>query len=243
MFCKECGTENIKTQVECIKCKTIINSNLPLDGTERVMVIGFFVGLVATIFFGIIPIIICLGLIFIIKKDKSIKSLESGKKIFLGYLIILGFILSISCFVIAQENYERYLRYLSSKHSLFNREDYIFYAYDGDYIYYAYNYVGLGLIVIPIVAYIIFRISNILYFNILKKHEEWIINNGIFADFKGEKSFIEKATEKIQTIQTIQKESTNTADELLKWAELKEKGLITDEEFQKGKEKILEGKL
>ena len=86
----------------------------------------------------------------------------------------------------------------------------------------------------------IYLISNILFFNILKKHGEWIINNGIFADYKGEKSFIEKTTEKIQT---IKKEPTNTADELLKWAELKEKGLITDEEFQKGKEKILEGKL
>ena len=215
MFCKECGTENIKTQVECIKCKTIINSNLPLDGTERVMIIGFFVGLVATIFFGIIPIIICLGLIFIIKKDKSIKSLESGKKIFLGYLILLGFILSISCFVVA-EDYAKY------------------YPHD------ARNYNILGLIVVPLGAYLIYLISNILFFNIIKKHEEWIINNGIFADFKDEKSFIEKTTEKIQT---IQKESTNTADELLKWAELKEKGLITDEEFQKGKEKILNGKI
>ena len=219
MFCKECGTENIKTQVECMKCKTIINSNLPLDGTERVMVIGFFVGLVATIFFGIIPIIICLGLIFIIKKDKSIKSLESGKKIFLGYLILLGFILSISCFVVAQD----YAEYTSER-----------------YLRYARNYNILGLIVVPLGAYLIYLISNILFFNIIKKHEEWIINNGIFADLKDEKSFIEKTTEKIQT---IQKESTNTADELLKWAELKEKGLITDEEFQKGKEKILEGKL
>lgn len=220
MFCKECGTENIKTQVECMKCKTIINSNLPLDGTERVMIIGFFVGLVATIFFGIIPIIICLGLIFIIKKDKSIKSLESGKKIFLGYLIILGFILSISCFVVAQD----YAEFSSSER----------------YLRYARNYNILGLLVVPLGAYLIYLISNILFFNIIKKHEEWIINNGIFADFKGEKSFIEKTTEKIQT---IQKESTNTADELLKWAELKEKGLITDEEFQKAKEKILEGKL
>ena len=219
MFCKECGTENIKTQVECMKCKTIINSNLPLDGTERIMIIGYFVGLVATIFFGIIPIIICLGLIFIIKKDKSIKSLESGKKIFLGYLILLGFILSISCFVVAQD----YAEYTSER-----------------YLRYARNYNILGLIVVPLGAYLIYLISNILFFNILKKHGEWIINNGIFADYKGEKSFIEKTTEKIQT---IQKESTNTADELLKWAELKEKGLITDEEFQKGKEKILEGKL
>ena len=220
MFCKECGTENIKTQVECMKCKTIINSNLPLDGTERVMIIGFFVGLVATIFFGIIPIIICLGLIFIIKKDKSIKSLESGKKIFLGYLILLGFILSISCFVVAQD----YAEYSSSER----------------YLRYARNYNILGLIVVPLGAYLIYLISNILFFNIIKRHEEWIINNGIFADFKDEKSFIEKTTEKIQI---IQKESTNTADELLKWAELKEKGLITDEEFQKAKEKILEGKL
>ena len=219
MFCKECGTENIKTQVECMKCKTIINSNLPLDGTERIMIIGYFVGLVATIFFGIIPIIICLGLIFIIKKDKSIKSLESGKKIFLGYLILLGFILSISCFVVAQD----YAEYTSER-----------------YLRYARNYNILGLIVVPLGAYLIYLISNILFFNIIKKHEEWIINNGIFTDFKGEKSFIEKTTEKIQT---IQKESTNTADELLKWAELKEKGLITDEEFQKAKEKILEGKL
>ena len=219
MFCKECGTENIKTQVECMKCKTIINSNLPLDGTERIMIIGYFVGLVATIFFGIIPIIICLGLIFIIKKDKSIKSLESGKKIFLGYLILLGFILSISCFVVAQD----YAEYTSER-----------------YLRYARNYNILGLIVVPLGAYLIYLISNILFFNIIKKHEEWIINNGIFADLKDEKSFIEKTTEKIQT---IQKESTNTADELLKWAELKEKGLITDEEFQKAKEKILEGKL
>ena len=219
MFCKECGTENIKTQVECMKCKTIINSNLPLDGTERIMIIGYFVGLVATIFFGIIPIIICLGLIFIIKKDKSIKSLESGKKIFLGYLILLGFILSISCFVVAQD----YAEYTSER-----------------YLRYARNYNILGLIVVPLGAYLIYLISNILFFNIIKKHEEWIINNGIFADLKDEKSFIEKTTEKIQT---IQKESTNTADELLKWAELKDKGLITDEEFQKAKEKILEGKL
>ncbi|RBQ31643.1 hypothetical protein CRU92_05360 [Arcobacter sp. FW59] len=32
MFCKECGTENIDTQVECTKCKTIINSNSKLKG-------------------------------------------------------------------------------------------------------------------------------------------------------------------------------------------------------------------
>ena len=88
------------------------------------------------------------------------------------------------------------------------------------------------------INFTIYCLSNILYFNIIKKHEKWILNNGLFADYKDEKSFIEKATEKIKI---IKKESTNTADELLKWAELKEKGLITDEEFQKAKDKILKG--
>lgn len=82
--------------------------------------------------------------------------------------------------------------------------------------------------------------STIIFFNILKKHEQWIIDNGLFADSKNEKSFFEKITQKIQF---MKKEKTNIADELLKWAELKEKGLITDEEFKKAKEKILNGKL
>ena len=99
-------------------------------------------------------------------------------------------------------------------------------------------YIATGLIVVPLGAYLIYFISNILFFNILKRHEKWIVNNRIFADYKGEKSFIEKATEKIQT---AKKEPINVADELLKWAELKEKGLITEDEFKKAKDKILKG--
>lgn len=226
MFCKECGTENLDTQVECIKCKTIINSNFPLDGAERVMIIGFFLGLVATIFFGIIPIAICLGLLFIIKKDKSIKSLESGKKIFLGYLITLGFILSIFCFVSAQNSYEYYLKYLSG--------DYIF---GRDYIYDVYIYVVLGVIVVPLVTYIIYKISNILYFNILKKHGEWVINNGVFSDE------INLNNNSTNIVGRDNLSSYSVVDEMLKWNALLEKGLITEEEFIKAKEKILDGKL
>ena len=237
MFCKECGTENIDIQVECIKCKTIINSNLPLSGTERVMIIAFFGGLAATIFFGIIPIIICLGLIYIIKKDKSIKPLETAKKVFLGYLVILGLIISIVCFERASYFNESSKEYYD-KYQKTNDIDYL--RWSKDYKQQSPIFVATGLIVVPLGTYLIYFISNILFFNIFRRHEEWITNNGIFTDYKGEKSFIEKTTEKIQK---VKKEPVNTTDELLKWAELKEKGLITDEEFQKAKEKILEGKL
>ena len=207
MFCKECGTENIDTKIECIKCKTIINTNLPLSGTERVMISSFLFLLVASSFFfgfGIILTFIYLAFFYISKKDKKIKYLYNVKKILLLYICTLLVISIITALAV------------------------------GD------NYLTYDTLAILLTNSIIYFLSDILYFNIIKRHEKWILNNGIFADFKGEKSFIEKTTEKIQT---IKKESTNTADELLKWAELKEKGLVTDEEFQKAKEKILEGKI
>ncbi|MGJ0333070.1 SHOCT domain-containing protein [Aliarcobacter cryaerophilus] len=207
MFCKECGTENIDTKIECIKCKTIINTNLPLSGTERVMISSFLFLLVASSFFfglGIILTFIYLAFFYISKKDKKIKYLYNVKKILLLYICTLLVISIITALAVG----------------------------DNDV-----TYITLTIL---LTNSIIYFLSDILYFNIIKRHEKWILNNGIFADYKGEKSFIEKTTEKIQT---IKKESTNTADELLKWAELKEKGLVTDEEFQKAKEKILEGKL
>ncbi|MCT7529695.1 SHOCT domain-containing protein [Aliarcobacter cryaerophilus] len=212
MFCKECGTENFDTQVECIKCKTLINSNLPLSGTERVMISSFLFLLVASSFFfglGIILAFIYLAFFYISKKDKNIKYLYNVKKILLIYISILFIIFIIS-----------FIMMLESESSV---SDIIGFSIANFFI-----------------NFTIYCLSNILYFNIIKKHEKWILNNGLFADYKGEKSFIEKTTEKIQT---IKKEPKNVADELLKCAELKEKGLITDEEFQKAKEKILEGKL
>ena len=91
MFCKECGTENFDTQVECIKCKTLINSNLPLDGTERVMIGSFLFILVASSLFfgfGIILTFIYLTFFYISKKDKNIKYLYNVKKISLIYIYI-----------------------------------------------------------------------------------------------------------------------------------------------------------
>ncbi len=39
MHCKECGKENLDTEIKCNSCNTISNINLPLDGTERVKII------------------------------------------------------------------------------------------------------------------------------------------------------------------------------------------------------------
>lgn len=234
MFCKECGTENLSTQIECIQCKTIINTYLPLNAMEKIMLIGSFIGLLATMFFGIIPILISLASFYIIKKYKNIKFLNNLKNILLGYVIILGTTLSIFCFYKSKSLSE--LSKLYYKWHLEGRNEYV------DLVETAIRcnnqselLIYTGIIGVPLGAYIIYFLTNI-SFNILRKHEKWIINYGLFINYKNEKSILDKIDERMQE---VRKEPLKNVDELLKWAELKEKGLITEEEFQKAKEKIL----
>lgn len=80
---------------------------------------------------------------------------------------------------------------------------------------------------------ILIPLLNILFFSILEKHEEWIITNGLFAD--------EPTQVKKQSV-IIGRDNLSTfsiADEMLKWNELLEKGLITQEEFNEAKQKLL----
>ena len=240
MFCKECGTENLDTQVGCIKCKTIINNSLPLNGTERIMIIGFFVLLLGTLFLGIIPIIFFLTTIYIIKKDKSFNIIKNIIKINIAYWILLSTIISGISLYQYNNLMNKVVEIKPSERTLDDRGFMSLQELNNKYTMQEANKYIIFILIPPICAYIFYLLSNILFFNILKKHENWVINNGIFSDYKGEKSFIEKTTEKLQT---IKKEPINTTDELLKWAELKEKGLISDDEYQKVKEKILEGKL
>lgn len=205
MFCKECGTENLNTDVTCKKCNFVINKNLPLNGSEKVKILSYFSILIATLFFGVLPILLIFVSIYIMRKDKKYNQLELMQKLFIIYfsLVSIGWI--IFAFNVSVKD------------------------------------TGIVIsIILAVLSLLMIIVSDILFFDILKKHEQWIIENGLFADSKNEKSFIEKTTEKIQS---IKKEPINTANELLKWAELKERGLISEDEFQKAKEKIFEGKL
>jgi hypothetical protein len=202
MFCKECGTENLDAQYECLNCKNIINTNFPLNGIERLSIIGFFIICLSTIFFGIIPIIICLSIIYIIKKDKNIKSLEKAKKLFLLYLIGLSIGLSIAfyyehkeCEALSKLYYKDYLQ--GENNNFYSNERYL--ELSNEYRDEAPIYIFIALVVVPLGLLFTYWLSNTLFFNILKRHEQWIIENGLFADLKNEKSFIEKTTEKIQT--------------------------------------------
>ena len=93
--------------------------------------------------------------------------------------------------------------------------------------YHALGFVAVGsLILIPV--------SKKLFFDILEKHQQWVIENGLFSDTPKE---LKKQS---SIINRNNLSSFSVADELLKWNELFEKGLITKEEFEIAKQKLLQ---
>lgn len=92
-----------------------------------------------------------------------------------------------------------------------------------------------GFIPFVLGSLILIVISKKLFFDILETHEQWIIENGLFADTP-------KESKKPSNI-IIGRDNLSTfsvADELLKWNVLLEKGLISKEEFESSKQKLLE---
>ncbi len=98
--------------------------------------------------------------------------------------------------------------------------------------------VGVAGLILSLLAVILLMwIFDILFFKPLEEHQDWIVQHGIFADEPNEKSLLDVVKEKIQSFQ--KQPSCSVADELLKWKSLLDQGVITDEEFNERKEKLL----
>lgn len=79
---------------------------------------------------------------------------------------------------------------------------------------------------------------NYLFLTPLRRHKEWVEVNGIFSTKPKVSSNSEIKTDR-NIIKSEKYKSYSVADELIKWAKLKEDGHITDEQFQEFKDNLL----
>ena len=87
--------------------------------------------------------------------------------------------------------------------------------------------------IIPIVPILYIWMFNTLFYTILSKHKEWVVANGIFSTTPVE-------TKHTRTIPLISFGKTaSIADELIKLNNLKEANLITLDEFNTLRSKLL----
>ncbi len=77
-----------------------------------------------------------------------------------------------------------------------------------------------------------------LYFIPLQNHSEWVVANGTFSN-KPKNPVSDNLKASVDIIKSEKLKPHSVADELLKWAKLKEDGLISDEEFNEARSKLL----
>lgn len=79
-------------------------------------------------------------------------------------------------------------------------------------------------------------ILNRLFLSPLRAHRDWVSINGIFSS---KKKSVEGFTSEPDIIKGERMKQFSVADELLKWAKLKEDGHITEQEFNEARSKLL----
>ena len=101
---------------------------------------------------------------------------------------------------------------------------------------------GEGMFIVAIAcigACIFYGVAcHLLFLNPLRAHGEWVVNNRIFASKP--KNLPNNNELDIKIIGGEKLKSFSVADELLKMAELKEKGHIREDEFMEARKKLLQ---
>ncbi len=207
-----------------------MNSAIPLAGGDRIKIVIFFLVLVGTIFFGVIPILIVLAGIYIMKKDKSFSPITKSKKYIKGYLILLALGATVITSIAYYDSNTSYWRMDRMQEQ--EKKNYISNLQKKTAMV-----AGAGLVLTPIAVSLLMSLFSMLYFRLLENHQEWIVSNGIFSDIK------ESEDDDSTGIMGRDKLSSfSVADELIKWNDLLEKNLISQEEFNKAKQKLLNQK-
>ena len=195
--------------------------NQPLNSSEQAKLLIFTLLMLPSIVLlvGLIPALFLSFGLFTMKKNESFSHIETAVRHFNRYF---GYFLGgCICFIAYYSSTYGYSKYyynypLGWKH-------------EGDFI-------GFSFLAVISVFYLI--IVKVLFLNILKAHSEWVPVNGIFSS-KPKNSEIKTEDSEIDIIKSEKLKYYSVADELIKWSKLKEDGLISENEFNEARAKIL----
>jgi hypothetical protein len=197
-------------------------TNTPLTSGEQGKVFVFALLMLPTLLaiVGILPAIFLIFGVVLLKKNKDFSAIETSVKLMRGYLWV-GLLIA-GGFTI----------YWASTYGT----DAATYKYgDGGWMNEAAFYASATISVILIVYMIL---VNALYLSPLRNHKDWVEINGIFSSSTAESNQPMKGND-IKIIKGENLSSYSVADELIKWAQLKEDGHISEIEFNEARAKLL----
>jgi hypothetical protein len=189
--------------------------NEPLSAIEHLKIVIFLPLLIPSYFFGIIPVLFLAFGYYMMKKNSDFSSLEVSVKAVKIYYIVV----TIASIIV----------------TLFSLVSYINYGNNwGDH----YDELIFTFGAISVISSAYYIALNYLYFIPLKNHSEWVVTNGVFSN-KPKTTPQENPKHGINILQSQKMKQYSVADELIKWAKLKEDGHISNDEFEEARSKLL----
>lgn len=188
-------------------------TNTPLSSAEQSKLLIFVLLLCPSLFFlvGIIPAIFLIFGVVMMKKNSDFSHIETAAKIYKGCVSIA----LIGCVLFAL--------YFATTLGAADRWD----RQTGEFMASA-TLAGIALLYIVLL--------NFLFLSPLRAHSQWVEANGVFSG----KAKTAPETNDVDIIKGERLRTFSVADELIKWAKLKEDGHITEQEFNDARKKLLQ---
>jgi fatty acid desaturase len=192
-------------------------THYPMTSSEQGKILIFTLFLIPAIFFGVgvIPAIFLIYGVFMMRKNEDFAYIETSVK----YMKIYLYLATIALWVFAG------ILYIDECDSEFN-----VCMKNGDL---EEPFIAVLLSFLPVFY---FAILNSLFLSPLRAHRDWVSINGIFSSKKKSAAGLMSEPDIIKGEKMKQ---FSVADELLKWAKLKEDGHITEQEFNEARSKLL----
>lgn len=193
-------------------------ANQPLNSGDQGKLLIFTLLMAPSVVFlvGAIPAIFLAFGLFMMKKNQDFTNIEAAVKNFKGYT----WLALIGCLISAL--YWTNVHFNGDQTSWYNDRS---------------AEIGLSM-TFAAIAFAYLVLVQVLFFNPLKSHSEWVAVNGIFSSKP--KSAMQSSPEpEMDIIKGERLKQYSVADELIKWGKLKEDGYISEEEFNEARKKLL----
>jgi len=193
-----------------------MSTNYPLNSSDQSKLLIFTFLLIPSIIglFGIVPIIFLIFGLFMAKKNEDFSHIEIAVKNFkfCAALPLIGSMFFAMYFIGSNDDRDHRFDSLST------------------------NLAICFFVAAIAISYLI--AVQILFVNPLRQHSDWVKKNGIFSS-KSKTSMSFLGESEVDIIKGEKLKSYSVADELLKWAKLKEAGHISEEQFNEARTKLL----
>ena len=192
----------------------------PLNSKEQIKVFMFILLMIPTIpaLLGILPTIFLVFGVFLLKKNGDFSGIENSTKIVIVYLWILiliaAFLAGLGVLELTQSSTYQFPGDVTNNKRVFGPLIFAFFFF----------------------VYIIF--VKALYLSPLTSHKDWVVRNGILSRVARKDKNDMKRNADIFTDQK-KMQSYSVADELSKWSKLRDEGVVSEQEFQDARNKIL----